>query len=160
MVSYATLWTKNATDARTRREKAKAGRRKRRKKETREEGNAKAQRRKDAKGKKRKEKKGIRKEEEELGRRCPKREKAAIRDTDTYQLKVHPEPTNYSSRSPPPTLPFPTLPYPSLFLFLFLFPLRPCAFAPLRSLLFLPAFTVCADQTRMASKNEFCKRLA
>jgi hypothetical protein len=152
------------------------------KKETQEKGNAKAQRRKDAKGKKRKERKGIRKkeeeeEEEELGRRCPKREKAAIRDTDTYQLKVHPEPTNFSSRSPPPTLPFPSLPYPSLpfpslpfpslpfpslflFLFLFLFPLRPCAFAPLRSLLFLPAFTVCADQTLIASKNEFCRRLA
>jgi hypothetical protein len=93
-----------------------------------------------------------------LGRRCPKREKAAIRDTNTYQLKVHPEPTNYSSRLPPLSFPYPTLfPLPSS-----LFPLRPCAFAPLRSLLPLPlpAFPVCADQTRIFSKNEFCKRLA
>ena len=139
------------------------GKSKREKKETQEEGNAKVQRRKDAKGKKRKELE--KKKKKKWGRRCPKREKAAISDTNTYQLKVHPEPTNFSSRSPPPTLPLPSLPYPSLpfptlFLFLFLFPLRPCAFAPLRSLLFLPAFTVCADYARIASKNEFCNRLA
>jgi hypothetical protein len=111
-----------------------------------------------------------------LGRRCPKREKAAISDTNTYQLKVHPEPTNFSSRSPPPTLPFPSLPFPTLpfptlpyptlpyptlpYPSLFPLPSSLCVLAPLRSLLFLPAFTVCADQTRMASKNEFCKRLA
>jgi hypothetical protein len=100
------------------------------KKQTRKEGNAKAQRRKDAKGKKRKEKKGIRKEEEEeeLGRRCPKREKAASIATNTYQLKVHPEPTNFSSISPPPTLPYPTLPFPNLFPL----PSSLCVLAPLR----------------------------
>jgi hypothetical protein len=64
--------------------------------------------------------------------------------------------------TPFPTHPYPTLPYPTLPFPLpsSLFPLRPCAFAPLRSLLFLPAFPVCENQTRIASKNEFCKRLA
>ena len=76
------------------------------------------------------------------------------------RLKIHPEPTNHSSRTLPPfphplshtlfptlpypTLPYPTLPYPtpsslcafaSLRLCVQFFPLRPCAFASLRSIL-------------------------
>jgi hypothetical protein len=50
------------------------------------------------------------------------------------RLKLHPEPTNDSSRTPHPlshtlfpALPYPTLPYS-------IFPLRPCAFASLRSI--------------------------
>ncbi len=78
------------------------------------------------------------------------------------RLKLHPEPTNHSSRTPHPLshtpfptpsfLPYPTLPYPtpsslcafaSLRLCVQFFPLRPCAFAPLRSILPFASLRLC-----------------
>ena len=88
------------------------------------------------------------------------------------RLKIHPEPTNHSSRTLPPfphplsytlfpTLPYPTLPYPTLPYSIF--SLRLCVFAPLRSILPFASLRLCVQflpSSRMASKNEFCKRLA
>ena len=63
------------------------------------------------------------------------------------RLKLHPEPTNDSSRTLPPfphplsytlfpTLPYPTLPYS-------IFPLRLCVLAPLRSILPFASLRLC-----------------
>ena len=118
-----------------------------------EEGEPKkeTQRRKDARTQREEKRKEKR---EKIGREMSKEEQGRhprCRHLAT-RLKLHPEPTNHSSRTLPPfphplsgpypPLPYPTLPTPSslcvlasLRLCVQFFPLRPCAFAPLRSIL-------------------------
>ena len=145
------------------------------------------QRRKDARTQRKKREK---RKEKKLEGRCPKRNRAGIRDADTGRLDSSsiqsPRMTRVELPTPSflpyPTLPYPTLPYPTL-----PYPALPyptpsslCVFAPLRSILpfaylrlcvfafnsslcILAALRLCVQflpSSRMASKNEFCKRLA
>ena len=111
------------------------------------------QRRKDARTQRKKREK---RKEKKLEGRCPKRNRAGIRDADTGRLDSSsiqsPRMTRVELPTPSflpyPTLPYPTLPYPTLpgpTLPYSIFPLRLCAFAFNSSLCVLAPLRLCVQ---------------